>query len=118
MKWPESLQQDLMVDGFSEDFASNAVRTKMDQGPAFQRPLYGVNDEPISGSIQVDKSEHAVFKQFWRDLSYGAIPFDWKHPITGEPKQVQFDTSTPPKTTPIARSGLLFSIAFKIEILP
>ena len=115
--WPASLPQNLRVSDFGDQFPSGAIRQDMDSGPAYQRQRYTAAPEPIQGSIWVDKTQYNTIKDFWTNTTaHGALPFDWKHPITGNAAEVQFKADDPPSVSAV--SGLLFEVSFTIEVLP
>ena len=115
--WPTELPQELSFQGFASTMPTGSVRVDMDAGPPYQRQRFTAAPEPISGSIWVDADQYQVFMNFWRNsTAHGSLPFDWKHPITGVPVQMQFDVSNPPRIS--AKSGALYQISMSLEVLP
>lgn len=113
--WPNTLQQKLLVSGFSIEPRDNTISTTMDVGPAKKRRRTTDVIDDISGSIHLDMSEYTTLMNFYKnDTASGTLPFDVLHPITEVPVQARF-TSTP-KTTPLG--GRKFIVTMSWEILP
>lgn len=115
MLWPETLPQDVLVQGYQATLPDGAVRTSMDSGPEFARQRFTAAPEPFSATIRVDKEEYRTLVAFYvNDTAHGTIPFDWHHPITKDVAAMQF--TGPPRVT--AASGLYYDIQLSLQVLP
>lgn len=91
--WPGSLPSAPLQASFQGTTNGGALRTDMDQGPAYQRPN-GPQLESFSVSFLFDLLQYATFRAFWQDdLLNGTQPFAWVHPELGTAAQVRFDAS-------------------------
>lgn len=101
-EWPQNVPQDFRRDGFVLTADPNAVRSEVEQGPAFQRPRYSTTTERIQGEIVMSGTEVSNFMTFYNDtLSQGAKRFNKAHPITGDTEVMQFDVMQPPRYEPL-----------------
>lgn len=115
--WPSSLPQDLLIQGFDMQMPEGSIRQDMDAGPAYQRNRFTAAPEPFRGELILTKSQYSTFRDFWKNtISYGALKFDWKHPITGNSAEVQFDISSPPTVS--AEGNDKFRVTMTIEVQP
>ena len=114
--WPASLPQRLLADGFDEQAPDVLLRSQVDSGPEKVRPRFTAGVEPHRGQIQVTRPQLAAFRNFFKvDLVFGALPFDWVHPITEAPAVVRF------ADVPSWRArnrGALFRISLSLKVLP
>lgn len=100
--WPAGLPQEFLSRGFSWAPKSNAVRSDVDQGPAYQRPRYTTNRVEFTAMIVVDKAQLDAFTNWYLDnLAGGALPFTHDHPLTGDSVVMRFDISEEPQVQTI-----------------
>lgn len=100
--WPASLPQEFLSRGFNWAPKSNAVRTDVDQGPAYQRPRYSTSRIEFTAMIVVDKTQLDTFTSWYLDtLAGGALPFTHDHPLTGDSVVMRFDVSEEPQVQTI-----------------
>jgi len=115
--WPSDLPQEVHQDGFNIEAQNGAIRTEMDTGKPFQRQRFTAAVEPFSARIWLTQAQYSIFDTFYREtLGHGALEFDWKHPITGDPATVRFDASSPPRLT--ALSGDQYQVQMNLEVIP
>jgi len=89
----------------------------METGKAFQRPRFTATVEPFRGKIWIDSAQYTTFYNFYKTtLRQGALPFNWKHPITGDTAELRFDAITPPQIKPL--SGDQYEVTMNLEVLP
>lgn len=113
--WPTTLPPELPEDGFSLTVADNLIRSNMDIGPPKVRRRTSSNITKVEGTLLLSNTELATFEAFYiTTLSYGALQFDWVHPITNVACEMRF--STPPKYS--AASGDYTQVTLNLEILP
>ena len=81
--WPASLPALPLIDDYRETFGKHTIRTSMDGGPTKRRRRFTTPCEPHHFSFQVDGTQLATFKSFYREtIVHGALPFEYTHPIT------------------------------------
>ena len=115
--WPSTLPQNVRITGYSETQQNQVLRSQNDMGPPKQRRRYSAEIERFQAEITVDRTQYSTFKTHWNDeLNGGAIPTDWKHPITEASASVRF--ASPYSITPLGRGGQYFVIKLDMEILP
>jgi len=96
--WPTTLPSEFLARGFSWAPKSNAVRSDVDQGPAYQRPRYSTNRIEFTAMIIVNSTQLNAFTTWYLDdLAGGALPFTHNHPLTGDSVVMRFDVSEEPK---------------------
>ena len=89
--WPENLPDYMLRDGFEERPPDVQVRTEMEEGPAKVR-RWGIADvRIIQGSMEMDADQLDAFDSFYNStLQGGVLRFEFKHPRTGEVKELRF----------------------------
>jgi hypothetical protein len=89
--WPELLPSGLLEEGFTKQPQSNVIRTTMDAGPKKARRRYTARSVNFSGRQVFDKTELAVFEQFYHVvLADGVRRFNFTDPITLETAEFRF----------------------------
>jgi len=132
-KWPSGLQQNLNVENFSNSMQDALLRSSVDAGPSKVRRRFSAVTEYVQGSIIIDTNiankvfedgvyelgvymdkGYTFFIDFWKNkIKYGAIPFEWKHPLTEEPATFRL------KNWRIsARLPMYYVVDLDLEILP
>ncbi len=97
--WPNGLPQKFLLRGFGHTSESGAVRSAVDQGPAFQRPRFSVPQEVMTPAIAVTQAQlNAFWNWYHGTLRGGALPFTHKHPLSGDTVVMRFDVSDEPKS--------------------
>ena len=101
--WPATLPAKFQEQGFSYMPRSNAVRSEVDAGPAYQRPRYSTRVEEFTGAIVTSDAQLQIFLTFYHGtLGGGALAFAHTHPITGtEGVAMRFIVSEEPTIVPI-----------------
>lgn len=97
--WPETLPKEFLARGFSYGTKGNAVRSKVDQGPAYQRPRYSTRTDSFTAMVILNQTQLNTFLDWYHDdLAGGSMPFTHSHPLGGEEDVVlRFDVSEEPK---------------------
>lgn len=114
-EWPESLPQNVNVDGYQEQASEQSVRSNMDAGIAKVRRRFSAVPINIKCSVRIDLTQKATLDTFYNaTLSGGSLRFDWKHPVSGDPAVCRL--KSPPEYTPINRNRL--NAKLDMEILP
>ena len=102
--WPATLPGEFLARGFSWTPKSNAVRSEVDQGPAYQRPRYSTSWIMFTAMMVIDGTQLDTFTSWYlNDLAGGALPFTHDHPLTGETVVMRFDVSEEPKVQAAAQ---------------
>jgi len=113
--WPASLPQQFEAEGYSENFADNQLRTRMDSGPEKVRRKYTAEARQITGQMFMTLAQVATLDTFYTiTLVAGTLPFDWVHPRTAA--ATAFRYVGPPTVNAVG--GGEFRIRMTIEILP
>ena len=91
-EWPESLPQYPLIDGYTEKLREDAVlRTEVETGLAKQRPRYTTVPSEVEETFLMTNAQYNTFKDFFENnLSFGAIPFIKKNPITDQNVNYRF----------------------------
>lgn len=113
--WPSNLQPRLLAGGFNLSPKDTVIRTQMDFGVAKTRRRFTTSTTDIPASIHLRDDQYTVFMNFFNNtVAGGALPFDYIHPVTGEPIRVRF--RGPPKID--ALGGKVYVVQMQWEILP
>lgn len=108
------MPQTLLIDGYSETYADNIIRSNMEVGPAKQRQRISAAVTPITGSLILTSSEATAFDTFYNTtINHGADQFEWTHPRTGSTCQMRF-TAVPR----LERVESYWRLSMQLEILP
>jgi hypothetical protein len=115
--WPASLPQSVLIDGFESEVPEGSIRVDMDSGPAFQRQRYTAAPEQFAAEFIMTIAQYKTFMNFYKtSTAHGALPFNWKHPITGDPTEVRFVVGQQPSYEIL--SGTLLRVSATFEVLP
>ena len=110
--WPATLPDYVSQEQYSETIQDPVIRTEMDAGPRKARLRYTRVPEVFTVALVLTKAQMGTFEVFFRNhISYGALPFIWKHP------RLQTDAEckiTGPYTA--VPHGLDFIVSFTMEI--
>lgn len=115
--WPASLPQEIHQQDFQLSAPEGAIRSDMDTGKPFQRQRFTAAVQEFNARIWVDTEQYDTLIAFWKNTTaHGAIEFDWKHPVTGDPATVRFVATNPINVTAV--SGQLYQISMSLELIP
>lgn len=113
--WPASLPQSLDSSGFGITQQDNVVRTSVAMGKPKQRPRYTAVSDEVTGSMVINKDEINTFLYFWEAvLSFGTLPFNWKHPI----KETDIVAEFTDQYSISHISGYQYRLSLKFRVLP
>lgn len=114
--WPSSLPQAPLVQGYSETFADNLLRTPMDKGPVKVRRRTTRGVKTFAITFRLTAAQAATFTTFFEDtLSDGALSFTFTQPRTGTTLTVRF-VSVP--SLRAERRGQFYILDATLEVLP
>ncbi|MGE0256916.1 MAG: hypothetical protein AB7N54_20005 [Alphaproteobacteria bacterium] len=114
-EWPDTLPQDVLLDGYDEAFPDVMLRTQMDAGPAKVRRRFTAAVVPMQVTVPLTRTQVATLATFFNDtLEGGTLPFDWVHPRTQDAATFRF--TAPPKPRP--QSSMAWLAVLQLEILP
>ena len=115
MTWPETLPQELLMEGYTESAPDLLLRSAMETGPSKVRRRATAGVRPVNGSILVTAAQLEIFKGFYNDdLMAGALRFDWLDPVDGT-TAVEMRFKEPPAWS--MEEGY-YRITLALEILP
>lgn len=115
--WPETLPQELLLEGLELEFSEATDEEGMDSGPSYRRPLGSGANQPLAGSLWLTTTQHNTLLVFYRDaLAHGSLRFRWKHPITRQDAYMRFVVGEEPIV--VARAGTKIKVEMQLEILP
>ena len=114
--FPSELEQNFFVEGFEDSFKDPVIRSTVDAGPEKTRLRYSAVPEYIRGRLWLKNlDDYNTFISFWKnDLKYGVLPFEWKHPVTGETVNMRFRNIF--RISTIAENQ--FVVEMDLEVLP
>lgn len=114
--WPATLPQIPLKFGYSEKAAQNAIRSKMEVGPAKSRGRIsaGVRDHKLQ--FILNPTQLATFETFYEvTLLSGSLSFTWIHPRT---KVIgTWRITAVPEWQSVLKKGY-YGISFEMELLP
>ena len=117
-QWPESLPsaREVLVDGYSETFSGDILRSDMDNGPATVRRRSSALVVPTTIRLLLTTDQVHTLRIFWqRTLEHGILPFEWDRPRDGEPIIARMASGL---SISAAGSGELWSVTFTIDQMP
>jgi hypothetical protein len=118
--WPNTLPQNGLLDGTTEQLADTTVRFAPDTGPAQVRRRFTAGVRQIPFRIYLTPAQYSALVEFHTDTTAGgSLPFDWVHPITGSTVTFRF-VGAPSLTMLTPRSGADPRVlaSFTLELLP
>lgn len=90
--WPPSLPADFFV-GVTHQRRIGFAQFTVDAGPAMRRRISGNASRDVRVPMMLNSTQMADFDDFYvATLLDGALPFDWKHPITGAVATYRFNS--------------------------
>ena len=112
--WPTSLPQCFITDGFAFESQDNLIASETSVGPAKIRRRTTSNVEKISGTMVMDDTQLSTFRAFIKDdIKDRALTFVFPDPFGGTDLLVRM-----PNTYKISVFGLIWKVAFDLEVLP
>jgi len=112
--WPNTIPQDLLVEGYSQSLANVTIRSYTDTGPAMVRRRATAGVQPVSGKQWMTRTELAYLITFYNaTLLGGSLRFTWNDPMTGSSAEFRF--TEPPAWT---SNGIDVAVDLSLEILP
>src|SRR5699024_776708 len=101
--WPESLPQKLELAGVSYAFPQTGLRTTVDAGPGFQRPMQTGARDAIGGQMTLTTVQLHTLRLFFEEQTYGGTqPFLWQHPLRETGAVTRFLADQPPEVSPLS----------------
>jgi len=80
-RWPTSLPQKPLVDGYSREVPNNVIRSSMDTGSDKVRKRGNGKPQVVKATYAMTAAQRDTLETFIRDsIAYGAICFNWPHP--------------------------------------
>ena len=80
-RWPTSLPQVPLFNGYKRQLPNNLIRSSMDTGGDKVRKRGRNKPESVSATYVLDNSQRKTLEDFVHDnLAEGAICFNWPHP--------------------------------------
>ncbi len=84
-RWPTSLPQKPLVDGYSRDVPNNLIRSSMDTGSDKVRKRGAGKPQVIKATYAMTAAQRNTLEDFiCKSIAYGAICFNLPHPETGK----------------------------------
>ena len=118
--WPNTLTRAPRVGDLNETAPETSIRSKMDVGPDKIRQRATAAVRTFDIGLDLTRAQVATLDTFFGvTTAGGSLPFQWKHPRTGNTADFRF-TSTP-KYRPNAPRGdgtEFWRASFGIELLP
>lgn len=115
INWPESLPQQMLLEGYNEEPAKYKVRTEMDAAIAKQRPRFSTMTGPYTGAMIMSQVQYNIFKDFFiKTLGNGCLEFNIPKPGSIETQVVRF---TGEDYQPSKR-GIWWIVVLNLETLP
>ena len=119
-RWPLSLPQKPLVDGYKRTLPNNLIRSSMDTGSDKVRKRGRFKPQEISASYVLTAAQRNTLEDFiHNNLAEGAICFNWPHPELNKLVRARLKASSdgilefsPYKDT------TRWSVTLKIEIWP
>jgi hypothetical protein len=113
--WPTSLPQCFIAEGFAYESPDNLIASETSIGPAKVRRRTTSNVQKLSGTMVMDDTQLSTFRAFVSDdIKDRSLTFNFPDPFGGtSPLLVRM-----PNTYKISVFGLIWKVAFDLEILP
>jgi len=119
-RWPTSLPQKPLIDGYKRVVPNNLIRSSMDTGSDKVRKRGRFKPQEISASYVLTAAQRNTLEAFVHDnIAEGAICFNWPHPELNRLVRARLKASqdgvlefSPYKTT------TRWAVTLKLEIWP
>lgn len=123
--WPvgSEMPQDIQIDG-TATYQDNIISFEPDKGQSIDRARFLAVSQFFTGAKVILSSTAnytAVQKltallSFWEsDITFGALKFDWKHPITQAARKCKIKNLS---YKSLSNSSGSFEVTFDLEVLP
>ena len=119
-RWPTSLPQKPLVDGYKRVLPNNLIRSSMDTGSDKVRKRGRFKPQEISASYVLTAAQRNTLENFVHNsLAEGAICFNWPHPELNKLVRARLKASNDGilEFSPY-RDTTRWSVTLKIEIWP
>ena len=119
-RWPTSLPQKPLVDGYKRILPNNLIRSSMDTGSDKVRKRGRFKPQEISASYVLTAAQRNTLENFVHNsLAEGAICFNWPHPELNKLVRARLKASNDGilEFSPY-RDTTRWSVTLKIEIWP
>jgi len=119
-RWPTSLPQKPLVDGYKRVLPNNLIRSSMDTGSDKVRKRGRFKPQEISASYVLTAAQRNTLENFVHNsLAEGAICFNWPHPELNKLVRARLKASQDGilEFSPY-RDTTRWSVTLKIEIWP
>jgi hypothetical protein len=114
--WPITLTTRILLEGYSENWAENVIRSPMDIGPAKVRRRTTAAPYLMTMVQHYTTAHVATFSTFFNTtLASGALSFTITHPRTGGSVEARY--TAPPRITPLAGASGYYRVEHPLEIL-
>lgn len=112
--WPATVPQAVLIDGYDEPEAEDAIHTDMEVGPPKSRRRATSTPREAKWSILLTPSQFEEFKTFYRTtLVSGTLSFNFTHPVEGGTVVVKFRETPKPKAL-----GTRYRIDMELWVFP
>jgi hypothetical protein len=117
--WPVGVPSTFEQDGYSFSPQNGTLRSEMDIGPAKVRRRFTATIERHSGEIVMTKAQFNTWLSwFYNTIGYGALDFNFTHPLSGSPIVARIITKEPPFSVSPDGQTQYVRVSFEIEVLP
>jgi len=114
--WVNTLPQQPLIDGYTEEAAGKKIRTTMDAAVAKQRNRYSTTTIPFTCVFLFTMDEYIVFKNFFNvTLVNGSLEFNMQ--VVGDPTTTQVVRFTERNYSP-EFLGLHVRVTCNLEVMP
>jgi len=115
--WPGTLPQVPLDNGFQEKPVPNVDAFVPEKGAPITRPTYTGRLRVYEIGFHFTAAQRLTFWTFWETtLGFGALSFDWTHPVDSGTETWKFDPAQVPVFVPV--SGDLDLCRFRLMQLP
>jgi len=95
--WHAGLPQEMFLRS-SLSMAANVVQFETASGPGKTRARSTIGMRTMNVPIVLTGAQMIIFEEFFEvDLTFGAEPFEWFDPLSGDNKEFRFTPNTPPQ---------------------
>lgn len=117
--WPDELPDAVLQEGYAESPPQNLISQRTDIGPGMRRRRFTAAPRVVSVKIECTTEQVEIFDEFFvNDIFSGAVPFDWKHPRTGQGWSVFILNTEQSKPRYDNVVGDSWDISFDLELQP
>jgi hypothetical protein len=114
--WPETLPQEMMIEGYDRSPGNNILRSSMDAGPDKSRRRFTAVPKEVNGKVFLNATQLDTFIAWYEDdLLDGNLRFDWVDHKDGT-TEVEYKFLAPYTAQPMGEG--YWTINMQLEILP